>query len=179
MNDVPSSLQICEPEIHVTFNLERKGIISSISARTKLFFQNLIEDELAAILKKKNLRWLSTNTRFKFDQSVQRIFNNHLCNYTKNEYWQLYHLYHHHLPHDTNIICLSYSGNPVNAHKASCLLLRLGSYDEFEVRTISYGRVFFRWFMDRALRAWAINQLEKTRIRILQHGPRKRYLLWG
>ena len=77
MNDFPSNLQICEPEIHITFNLERKGIISSISANTKLFFQKFIEDVLVAILKK-TLRWLSPNTHFKFNQSAQRIFNDHL-----------------------------------------------------------------------------------------------------
>lgn len=40
---------------------------------------------LATILKTKTLRWLSHNNHLKCNQSLQRMFNNHLCNYTNNK----------------------------------------------------------------------------------------------
>ena len=47
------------------------------------FFVYNLAKPLAAILKKKKktLRWLLCNNHLKCNQSVQRIFNNHLCNY--------------------------------------------------------------------------------------------------
>ena len=39
---------------------------------------------------------------------------------------------------------------------------------EFNIRTLSYGPSFSRWFVAHELRAWAINQQEKTRIHNLQ-----------
>ena len=43
---------------------------------------------------------------------------------------------------------------------------------EFEVRTVSYGPSFFPFAYGPSARA--INQREKTRIRTLQYGTRKR-----
>ena len=44
---------------------------------------------------------------------------------------------------------------------------------EFNIRTLSYGPTFSRWFVTHELRAWAINQQEQTRIHNLQKKKRE------
>ena len=70
-------------------------------------------------------------------------------------------------------IDLRISRNPVqtiNPPKKSTYLLLA----EFSVRTVNYEPSFFHRFMAKARSARAINRWEKTRMRNLQYGPKKR-----